>query len=97
MNKMEVGNIYEVITDYFFTSGESNEYKRPIKLKKGEKIEIRYPYEWHFRTEDDNYFHADVEMIDKNCELLGKVSPSIRFENKANLEEILRLNLYVKV
>ena len=94
--KVKVGHIFEVVTDSFLTSGESNKYKRPLKIKKGEKIEIRYPYQWHFRTEDNNYFHCEPKMILKNCKLFGVVMEEIRFQNKANLEEILRLKLYRK-
>ena len=44
-NKIAVGQIWEVTTETFLTSGDSSKYKRPIKLSKGEKIEIRYPYD----------------------------------------------------
>jgi hypothetical protein len=92
--KIEVGQIWEVVSDCFFTSDKKSEYNRPIKLAKGEKIEIRFPYEWHFRTEDNFYFHAFPEMIFENCKPFGVIMPDVRFNNKANLEEILRLKLY---
>lgn len=93
---IEQGQIYEVMTDNFMTSGESNSIKRPAKLLKGEKIEIRYPYEWHFRTEDNQYFHARSEMIYENCKLIGRIIEQVRFNNKAKLKEILELELYNK-
>lgn len=93
-NKIEVGQIYEVVTDSFLSSGRSNDYKRPVKLKKGEKIEIRYPFEWHFRTEDRIYLHCDPNVILENCELHGVILEHVSFNNKASLEEILRLRLY---
>lgn len=95
--KIEVGQIWEVTTDNFLTSGKNNEYKRPMQLKKGEKIEIRYPFEWHFRTEDNHYFHCTVQMLLENCTIYGKILERIRFSNIAKLEEILRLRLYDKI
>ena len=92
--EIKVGQIWEVTTDEFMTSGESNDYKRPLKLAKGEKIEIRYPYAWHFRTEDSHYLHANSEMILQNCRLFGEIFDKVRFQNKAKFEEILRLRLY---
>jgi len=91
---MKQNEIYEVVTDNFLTSGESNKTKRPLKIFKGEKIEIRYPYDWHFRTEKNEYFHAKEEEILKNCKLIGVINEKIAWENLASLEEILRLKLY---
>lgn len=88
------GQIYEVITDNFLTSGESNKYKMPLQLKKGDKIEIRYPYAWHFRTINNHYLHATPEMILENCKLFGVIWDKVKFNNKAQLEEIIRLRLY---
>jgi len=94
--EIKVGQIWEVTTDCFFTSGESNKYNRRINLKSGEKIEIRYPYEWHFRTEDSHYFHAARQMIIDNCILFGTIWEKVRWQNNAKLSEILRLRLYDK-
>lgn len=93
---IQTGQIWEVTKEGFFTSGENNCFKRPIGLAVGEKIEIRYPYEWHFRTEDNNYFHAKPEMILEHCKFIGDILPEVKFANMANLEEILRLRLYRK-
>ena len=95
--KIKVGQIWEVTTGRFLTSGRNNKYHRPIVIGKGEKIEIRYPYEWHFRAEDNSYFHASEIMIFENCKLIGIITESVRFRNKATLEEIIRLDLYKKV
>ena len=92
--EIKVGQIWQVTTDNFTTSGDHNKYKRPLKLAKGEKIEIRHPYAWHFRTEDSHYFHADAEMILQNCKLFGEIFDKVRLQNRANFEEILRLRLY---
>jgi hypothetical protein len=95
--KISVGQIWEVKTECFFTSYGDNKYKRPIKLFVGEKIEIRYPYEWHFRTEDSFYFHATPEMIKENCQLFGVIDEGVRLNNLANLKEILQLELFTRV
>jgi hypothetical protein len=95
--KIEQRMIFEVITDSFFTSGESNNSKRPVNILQGEKIEIRYPYAWHFRTEDNKYFHATKEMISLNCKPFGVILEKIAWENIAELSEILRLKLYTKI
>ena len=92
--KIGVGQIWEVTTETFFTSGNNDKHKRPTKLLKGEKIEIRYPYAWHFRTEDKFYLHAEPEMILQNCKLFGIIWDKVRFGNRANLDEILKLQLY---
>ena len=92
--EIEVGQIWEVITENFLTSGNDDKYKRPTKLRQGEKIEIRYPYAWHFRTEDNFYLHAEPQMILDNCKLIGVIWEKIKWMNQANLEEIVRLRLY---
>jgi len=96
--RIEQGQIWEVMTNNFLTSGRHPETKhgRPVKIDNGEKIEIRYPYAWHFRTEDNFYFHASPEMITDNCKLIGIINEDIQWKNKAKLEEILRLELFNK-
>lgn len=98
--KIHVWQIWEVTTENFLTSweeeGEKQNWCRQTKLKKGEKIEIRYPYAWHFRTEDNHYFHATEEMILENCVLFWVILERIRFWNIAKLSEILRLDLFDK-
>lgn len=88
------GQIWEVTTEHFLTSGNNDKQKRPTKLLKGEKIEIRYPYDWHFRTEDNFYFHAEAETILQNCKLFGIIWEEVMVRNKANLNEIIKLGLY---
>ena len=94
--EIEVGQIWEVTGDLVLTSGKKDKHKRPTKLAKGERIEIRYPYDWHFRTEDNIYFHAEPDMILDQCTLIGIIIERIRFGNKAKLDDILRLELYDK-
>lgn len=103
--KIEVGQIFEIVTDDFYASKNieaiANEYfggrEARFYLKKGEKIEIRFPFAWNYRTEDNIYFHSDNDYILSKCKLLGKVEAKVKSNNKASLEEILRLELYDKV
>lgn len=97
MRDIQVGQIWEVTTEYFLTSTKSRGTPRPVKILKGEKIEIRYPFAWHFRTEDNIYFHAEESMILHNCKLIGKIWPEVKTNNVAKLEEIIRLRLYDKI
>lgn len=92
--KIEQGQIWEVITDSFFTTGKFNEVKRPVNLLKGEKIELRFPYAWHFRTEDNKYFHATEEMIKGNCICVGEIWEKVKWYNRISLFNILKFHLY---
>jgi len=67
---------------------------RRITIKKGEKVEFRYHYEIHFRTEDNHYFWVEEGVFYDHFKPIGKIDPAIRFGNEATLEEILRLELY---
>lgn len=96
MEKVQVGQIWEVVSDCFLTSPE-REYKRSVKLDKGEKIEIRYPYKWHFRTADNHYFHVEEEYLLENCSLCGKIWDKVNWNNNAKLDEILKLSLFDKI
>jgi len=94
--KITQGQIWEVVTDIFYGSKTIQGYPRDSKfhIKKGEKIEIRYPYEWHYRTEDNMYMQSSSDYINQNCKIFGVVNPDVKSANKALLEEILRLELY---
>lgn len=94
--KIEVGQIWEVVTDNFLTGKDKKTLDRQLKLDKGEKIEIRFPFAWNFRTIDDKYLHSSEQMILDNCHFFGQVTPEIRSQNIANLEEIIRLKLFKK-
>jgi hypothetical protein len=91
--KIEVGQIYQVEKN-FLTSYKDSHTERPVQIQKGEKIEIRYPYKWHFRTEDNEYYHAEPMVIKNNCILLGTITEKVRFANKLKLAEILSLGAY---
>jgi len=97
MEKIVQAQIYEVVTDCFLVNNfhiEAKKKPRKVHLEKGEKFEIRFPYAWHFRTEDNNYYQASEEEILDNCKIIGKVWEQVRWINKASLEQILELELY---
>ena len=101
MSKTEVtqGQIWQVTTDNFRVNWDGwgkEKYFRKILLEKCEKIEIRFPFEWHFRTADNFYFQATEEDLIKNCKLFGTIWENVRFLNNANLKDILRIGLYDK-
>ncbi len=91
------GQIWEVVTNSFITSRRHHKNKRRCFIEKGERIEIRYPYEWHFRTEDNEYYHCEPEVIINNAKLIGEIYDNVKFDNIAKLDEVLRLKLYKKV
>ena len=92
--KIEVGQIWEVITENFLTNSDLKTHNRQLKLRSGEKFEIRFPFAWNFRTEDNVYFSTEPEMISMNCRFFGNVNDNVRFANRALLSEILKLGLY---
>jgi len=96
MRKIEVGQLYKVTGDNFITTGTHHTIHRRVFIKKGEIIEIRFPYDWHFRTEDSSYFNATPETIVNNCEIVGTIYANVRFDNIASLKDILKLGLYTK-
>jgi len=96
ISKIKVGQLYKVTGDNFITTGAHNTINRRVFFKKGEIIEIRFPYEWHFRTEDSSYFNATPETIVDNCEFIGTVYEPVRWDNIASLKDILKLRLYNK-
>ena len=91
--KIEQGYILNVKNPFLTSCGDSDT-KRPVQIQKGEKIEVRYPYEWHFRTEDNEYYHAEPKVLEENCDILGIVLKEVQWQNKANLAQILELHLY---
>jgi hypothetical protein len=100
MTKIEQGQIWQVVTYEFWSSGNSHLVsgrEGKINLKKDEYIEIRYPYEWHFRTIDNEYFHAYPVEILKHCRLIGTINEDVRFSNKKSLLEIINDKLYTPI
>jgi len=93
--KVQTGQIWYVISD-FWTSGDDNEIQgrsAKVKIKKGEKIEIRYPYKWHFRTEDNLYCHVEESVLIKNCLLFGVKNKN----SKQSLADILLNSEYTPI
>jgi hypothetical protein len=105
ITSVKVGQIYEVMTDDFYASKTLDITNRDkfggrdarFHLKKGEKIEIRYPFEWNYRTEDNIYFHSEEKYLLDRCKLHGVVDDKVKSNNKATLEEILRLDLFKRI
>ena len=97
---IEQGQIWQVVTDTFWSTGEGYRIKNrdaKIRLDRDEYIEIRYPYEWHFRTIDNEYLHAYPLEILKNCRLIGKINRDIDFGNKHSLLQIINDKLYTPI
>lgn len=97
--KIEQGQIWRVSTEEFLTSGKdgAKTLSRQLKINKGEYLEIRYPFAWHFRTIDSHYLHAEESTIIDNCELIGSIWPKVKSKNKASLKEIIELELFDRV
>lgn len=98
--KIEVGQIFQVCTSFAGNMGDKKDDKKRIikqqlMLKKDEFVEIRYPFEWHFRTIDNVYLQASAKDILKNCKYIGKIEETTRRKNKVELLEILVKKLYV--
>lgn len=95
--KIQQGVLLQVFKDGFFanpaTVGETGD-PRPVKMIRGDIIEIRYPFAWHFRTLDNHYYEASEETILEFARPVGKVFDNVKMANKATTEEIIRLRLY---
>jgi hypothetical protein len=63
-------------------------------LPVNEIIEIRYPYEWHFRNTRGDYFQASEADIRKHTKFFGYVDEKIKFNNSHTLADILIKELY---
>lgn len=95
------GQIWEVVQPFYVNLNHQpkdvGDRKAKVLLEPGEKIEIRYPYAWHFRTEDNRYFQADELDILSHCILFGEIWENVKFANRCNLADILRLGLYERI
>jgi hypothetical protein len=99
---IEVGQIWQVCSSDFWTTDDCGNLKMEgrkarICLNRDEYIEIRYPFAWHFRTLDNQYFHAETIEILKKCRYIGKINEKVRFANKTELQEILDEKLYTAI
>lgn len=102
------GQIWKIITDNFYDSGEMESYRTDTliknKIKKGTFIEIRYPYAWHWRANysfkenggSGSYGHSTAKSIVGNCILFGRVQSEVSWLNSFSINEILEKELYEK-
>lgn len=93
-DKITQGQLWLVVKEFASTGQGMAEYGRRTIMEVGEVFEIRYPYGWHVRCEDDKYFHLEPEDILANAKLIGTIYEDVKFDNRAKLEEIIRLKLY---
>lgn len=104
--KVESGDLYQVSSNNLWSTGENNksetkdEYGRRISKRVnfnlGEILEIRYPYQWHVRTEDGKYFHIKPEDLEEHCKPYGKIKGDVKSANNKSLEDILKEKLFDK-
>ena len=71
-------------------------FSESVKIKKGSVIEIRFPFEWNFRTECNTYCNCNPELLIKNCSFYGVVNDDVRSGNNHKLADILSDNLFIK-
>lgn len=93
--RIETGQLF-IVDRGFWTSGNEKDggFKCKRFMPKGEVLEIRYPYAWHFRTSNNTYDHVDPKILKSKCSFFGVIHNDIRFNNKHKLKEILEENLY---
>lgn len=97
MEKVNVGEIWKVTGKGMVTEFGENKGSRAVVLNVGEFIEIRYPYEWHYRTDTDEYFCSTEDVLLENCKLHGVVWSNVKSGNRCKLSDIMNLQLYDKV
>lgn len=92
---IEVGQLF-IADQSFWTSGETKDRGSLIKRKifKGDILEIRYPYAWHFRTVENWYDHVDEKTLIKYCTFYGTIDSDVQFSNKHDLKQILDEKLF---
>lgn len=101
--KTQQGYLYEVIAEDFYDTGKGDDLYNPIPnhIPKGTILEIRYPFEWNFRTNTifknigrGIWGHSDEQNIHDKCKLIGRVNPYIKSMNHYELSEILEMKLF---
>ena len=70
--------------------------ERKVLINKGEIVEFRFNNPIHFRTIDNNYFKIEEKDFYSFFQPYGNIIEDIKRNNVANLEEILRLELFNK-
>ena len=69
---------------------------RKVIIPAGELLEMRYHSPAHFRDLMNQYFPVDDLQLHK-LEHVAEILPEVKFENVAELHDILRLRLYKEV
>lgn len=93
--KIRVGMLLKVEKSFNVKRNHSNDaFHETVKIRKGSIIEIRFAFEWNFRTECDTYCNATPEAIAKHCSFFGLVNGDVRFGNKHKTAEIIKEKLY---
>lgn len=102
--KIEVGQIWKVVKKEMLVlheeqcecehCGHKHLQKTEISLPVNIRIEIRYPIEWYYRTEANDYYHSRPEDILDKCEFFGTIHEKVRWNNNQNLHQILKENFY---
>ena len=67
---------------------------RYVVIEKGEILEWRYESNNHFRTKDNLYFWVDDNIWNEHCLKIAKIDDKVHFNNKAELNDIWRLELF---
>jgi len=88
--EIQVGQLL-IVDKSFWSSGHKTKSGRKTKMlyAKGDILEIRYPYNWHFRDEFNNYDHASEKTLRNKCSFYGKIKSNVSFENEKTLKLIL--------
>ena len=95
--QIEVGMLLMVEVE-FWSSGDTEQGNTNIKrlYKKGEILEIRYPYAWHFRDVNNNYDHATAKTLIANCSFYGLIHADVISTNNTKLDSIISSGLFHK-
>ena len=86
-----------LVADKSFTVNRNrpnDSFTEKARIKKGKVIELRYQYDWNFRTECNTYCNAPAKVLIKNCSFLGRVHDDVKRANNTNLKDILSNDLY---
>ena len=73
---------------------DKNKLIQSVLMKKGDIVQFRFNSPKHFRTLNDEYFCVPDEVWKDSVLRIGVVWDKIVWQNKAKLEEIMRLRLY---
>lgn len=101
--RVHTGGIYLVKEDIeiafdMYRGGERGKFAtlRKVIIPAGELLEMRYWSPAHFRDVNNQYFPLDDSQLHK-IEHVGEILEDVRFQNRADLYDILRLRLYKEV